>query len=155
MSTKAMFKFYDESDTVYIYKWSNEVNPWNAFKEIKKTFESEYAFKLPRYEAYQFSAAFLMANRNTGEINPTGGTNYRIMSGPDSDAHWLYAVSWKGDYLWIEVFLFDEEVFNGCFGLFEEWQSKYKKEAYKIDTGRRKKLMTIDEMKNLLKESTE
>lgn len=97
MSTKAIFTFKDDSRGVYnVYNhWDGD--PEYAYNKIKNALP--YAWKLPRFEADEFSAAFIAGNK-------TEHGNFRCYIGnkadnPDIDFH--YIVTLKDNELYIEA----------------------------------------------------
>jgi len=83
MSTRCCFKFSDDSCEVSVYK-HYDGHPINAYQCILKAIP--YAWPLPRYEAYDFAAAFIAANKMIG-----GGDIY-VSSGVHCDLDYWYRV---------------------------------------------------------------
>lgn len=66
MSTRATVTVKDESDTFHIYTHGDGYPSYQA-KRIKKAIA--YAWPLPRFEAMDFAAAFVAANKEKGGGN--------------------------------------------------------------------------------------
>lgn len=63
MATRAVYSFKDQSNTYHIYKH------WDGYPEGALEFLANalpYAWPLPRYEAADFAAAFVAANKKPG-----------------------------------------------------------------------------------------
>lgn len=90
MSTRAAYTFIDETGVFHVYKhWDGY--PTGAAMHLKATLESGKAWALPRYEADEFAAAFIAANKDSdGDI--------RLLKSPRkvSDIEYAYTV-WKAD----------------------------------------------------------
>ena len=69
MGTRAVYSFSDDGETYHVYKhWDGY--PQNALQYI--SFAKDRAWKLPRYEADEFAASFVAANKNgEGDIRLT------------------------------------------------------------------------------------
>ena len=65
MGTRAIYIFEDEHEEVHVYKHYDNY-PLGAVDFIENA--KEYAWELPRFEADEFAAAFVAANKN-----PKGG----------------------------------------------------------------------------------
>ena len=110
MGTRAIYIFEDEHEEVHVYKHYDNY-PLGAVDFIENA--KEYAWELPRFEADEFAAAFVAANKSrTG-----GGVRLVNASFKDRDEmleanHWCdyhYVISKHNSQdLWIEI-----------------WQSRY------------------------------
>jgi len=63
MGTRAVFTFKDSNDTFSVYKH------WDGYPEGAANFLTnafDFAWKLPRFEAADFAAAFIAANKTAG-----------------------------------------------------------------------------------------
>lgn len=106
MGTRAIYIFEDEHEEVHVYKHYDNY-PLGAVDFIENA--KEYAWELPRFEADEFAAAFVAANKNRkgGEVRLV---NARFK---DRDAmleanHWCdyhYVISKHNSQdLWIEIY---------------------------------------------------
>lgn len=97
MSTHAVFTFKDQNNTFHVFKhWDGD--PASAAQYLTKA--KRKAWPLPRFEADDFSAAFVAANK------PKGGGDIRLMpSGPNSYSHaYHYEVTHAGNTLHVKAF---------------------------------------------------
>lgn len=96
MSTRALFTFTDERTTVDVYKHSDGY-PKGALKAIEKAFD--YSWMLPRFEADEFAASFVAANKKPNEGSSHLGGGIRLMNSNDipGDIEFQYVVSYSGD----------------------------------------------------------
>ena len=63
MGTRGIYKFIDQRSTYYVYKhWGNR--PSGAAVFIQNALQ--LAWRLPRFEADEFSASFIAANKKEG-----------------------------------------------------------------------------------------
>ena len=62
MSTRAIYTFKDEHETVHVYKHYDGY-PSGALGAIKSAITSGQTWTLPRFEAAEFSAGFIAANK--------------------------------------------------------------------------------------------
>lgn len=63
MGTRAVITFIDEDNTFHVYKhWDG--NPEDILKCIE--YAKPFAWELPRFEADEFAAAFIAANKEKG-----------------------------------------------------------------------------------------
>lgn len=116
MGTRAMFSFIDEDNTFHVYMhWDGY--PSNAAASINNALTK--AWKLPRFEADEFAAAFVAANK-TGEGNirllPSGTVNG--VAPPDIE--YRYEVSVKKGQLHVRALSAynDKQLFNGTLAKF-------------------------------------
>jgi len=91
MGTRAVYTFKDQFDTFHIYKH------WDGYPTGAADFINEataFAWELPRFEAADFAAAFVVANKCNG------GDVY-ISAGPDAhgDLSYVYEISSLGGAL--------------------------------------------------------
>ena len=86
MSTRATFTFADQIDEVTVYK-HHDGYPYGAAVSLMATVQSGRAWPQPRWEASEFAAAFVAANKD----KPGG---IRILSAWDSaaDIEWHYRI---------------------------------------------------------------
>ncbi len=81
MGTRAVFTFTDENCTACVYVMCDG-GPVSAIQQIMASLN--YAWALPRFEADEFAAAFIRANK----VYPGG---YRVVSERDQYTDWEYA----------------------------------------------------------------
>ena len=75
MSTRAIYTFYDSDDEIHVYK-HHDGYPYNGGLHNGETFEGGglvwikdakgFAWDLPRFEADEFAASFVKANKSVG-----------------------------------------------------------------------------------------
>jgi hypothetical protein len=96
MSTRAVYTFIDEHNKFHVYKhWDNY--PEGAHTFIKKA--KELAWELPRFEASEFGAAFIAANKSEGGgVYLTKGWKYH------GDLSYRYEIRQVGDKLEVRTF---------------------------------------------------
>ena len=106
MSTQAIYKFVDESGMSRVFKhWDNY--PEGAALFLNKA--KELAWPLPRFEADEFAAAFIAANKTrAGDLRVLDGDQtwnvdyiYKVSKGHDGNLHVdIFELDWKtGDYV--------------------------------------------------------
>lgn len=93
MSTGASFEFKDKYDSYLVYKHCDGY-PSGAADSIKGALL--YAWELPRFEASDFAAAFIAANKTHG-----GGNIYCVVE-PGLDVHYRYIVTCEDGRLMVE-----------------------------------------------------
>tara|TARA_R100000951_G_scaffold109149_1_gene105963 strand:- start:97 stop:522 length:426 start_codon:yes stop_codon:yes gene_type:complete len=134
MGTRAIYIFEDEHEEVHVYKHYDNY-PLGAVDFIENA--KEYAWELPRFEADEFAAAFVAANKNRkgGEVRLV---NARFK---DRDAmleanHWCdyhYVISKHNSQdLWIEIFesRYDMDSDDTAWVLIDELTHTEMKEKY-------------------------
>lgn len=92
MSTRAIYRFKDKYKSITVYKHHDNY-PSGALWFIQRALE--YAWELPRFEADEFAAAFVAANKGKG------GGNIRLGNFV-MDEEFNYEISIKNDELWIK-----------------------------------------------------
>ncbi len=95
MGTRAVYTFIDEDTRHSVFKhWDGY--PRGACRFIENALA--LAWPLPRFEADEFAAAFVAANKQ-------GTGNIRLTEGPDAhgDLEYAYDISRKGDQLHIRI----------------------------------------------------
>tara|TARA_R100000656_G_scaffold17391_1_gene16303 strand:+ start:670 stop:1098 length:429 start_codon:yes stop_codon:yes gene_type:complete len=111
MSTRACYTFSDQSGDVHVYK-HHDGYPYCKFPQgeggglVWINDAKKFAWPLPRFEADEFAAAFVAANK----VTPTGGV--RLINTPDpwdfsSDSEYWYKVSCVDGELFVAVFSVD------------------------------------------------
>lgn len=108
MSTRATYEFRDDIDKFVIYKHSGG-NPFEALKAIKKALE--YAWPLPRYEACEFAAAFVAANKQKNNGYQGGGVylSTDAYRHGDTDYHYLVEHLELGQLGFLHVVCYDRD----------------------------------------------
>lgn len=102
MSTRAMYTFQDERTTVHVYKHFDGY-PSGAHEFI--TNAMPYAWDLPRFEADDFAAAFVAANKTQGGGNVRlCGTAIQEPWQFSSDSEYWYVITCPNGELHIEAF---------------------------------------------------
>jgi hypothetical protein len=103
MGTRAVYTFKDEDSSFSVYKHydgypEGEGGGPGAFGFIKAA--KQFAWELPRFDASEFAAAFIKANKNEA-----GGDVY-LTHGPDrhSDLSYKYEITRDGDKLVVRTF---------------------------------------------------
>ena len=104
MSTRGCYRFTDETQCLTVYKHSDNYpdGQHGGVAAIAKTLP--IAWELPRFEADEFAAAFIAANKG-------GSGNVRLLNTPDRttlehmpfDIEYLYDVTEKGGKLMVKV----------------------------------------------------
>ena len=107
MGTRAIYIFEDDHEEVYVYKHYNNY-PSGAADFIEKA--KELAWELPRFEADEFAAAFVAANKNRkgGEVRLVNARFVGREAMLDAN-HWCdyyYVISFipQEQTLWVEVY---------------------------------------------------
>lgn len=103
MSTRAVYTFKDEYDSFSVYKHydgypAGQGAGTGAFGFIEAA--KEFAWDLPRFEASEFAAAFIAANKNKagGDLYVTEGPEYH------ADLSYKYEITAKQNSLLVKVF---------------------------------------------------
>jgi hypothetical protein len=116
MATRGTYTFKDDSHVIRIYKhWDNY--PSTALKFIEKALE--YAWELPRFEADEFAASFVAANKSKD------GGDIRLGDVPAGHREeYNYEITLKNNELYIVCTdIVGEEQFSGslntCQKMFE------------------------------------
>jgi len=111
MSTRAMYTFKDEYETVHVYKHCDGY-PEGGLSWIANA--RNYAWQLPRFEPDDFASAFVAANKTRfdpkAEYPVHAGGNVRLCNTSiqepwqmASDAQYHYVVYLRGGMLWVEI----------------------------------------------------
>lgn len=115
MGTRATFTFADEHDQPTVFQhWDGD--PPSGLENIKKA--QTLAWGLPRFEANEFSAAFVAANKDRA-----GG--FRLTESHDSfgDTEYHYTVTCRDGVLWVLIHhVYDDQDEEGTL---EELLEKY------------------------------
>lgn len=110
MSTRAVYTFKDEYDTIHVYK-HHDGYPEGGLSWIANA--RNYAWPFPRFEASDFAAAFVAANKprfDPKDKYPTSGGGVRLARtgitepwqlAPDAEYH--YIVTWENGGLQVEI----------------------------------------------------
>lgn len=122
MSTRAVYTFKDEDDTFSVYKHFDGY-PSGAAEFIERA--KSKAWVLPRYEASDFAAAFITANKQ-------GAGDVRMSEGPDAhgDLSFCYEIKQKNDgdadlYVIARDGSNSRTLFGGTLGEFIDWAKTY------------------------------
>lgn len=120
MGTRGTYKFIDNRNTVSLYKhWDNY--PSGALGFIEKALE--YSWELPRFEADEFAASFIAANKQKG------GGDIRIENLTQYEEY-NYEISLKNNELWIFCQQEDgQPIFSGSLDNFRLWVKELTKKA--------------------------
>ena len=107
MGTRALFSFKDEHNTLTVYKhWDGYPEKRGAYGFIAKAVS--FAWELPRFEADDFAAAFVAANKKQG-----GGdirlTNEATTNGDTMGIEYWYTITAENDCLKVEC----RDLWNG------------------------------------------
>lgn len=94
MSAGASFEFKDKYDSYLVYKHCDGY-PSGAADSIKGALL--YAWELPRFEASEFAAAFIAANKTHG-----GGNVYCDVKEHSSDVQYRYIITCEDGRLMVE-----------------------------------------------------
>jgi hypothetical protein len=101
MATRAVYTFRDDYNQFHVYKH------WDGYPEAALEFIAKaqgYAWDLPRYEAADFAAAFVVANKK-----PSGGDVYLTTHWEShSDLAFRYLVEFKDGGLEVRTYEADE-----------------------------------------------
>jgi len=101
MSTRAMYTFKDERDTIHVYMHSDGY-PEGGLSWIANA--RKLAWPFPRFEASDFAAAFVGANKqNYGNVRLCGPA-YQKASDFSGDSEYWYQISFRKDNLHIEIY---------------------------------------------------
>lgn len=97
MSTRATYEFIDRFDNLTVYKHHDGYPEW-ALLFIHRGLQ--YAWPLPRFEASDFSAAFIAANKKEGGgVRCTTGRDAH----PDTVYHYVVKAAELGTDLFVEI----------------------------------------------------
>lgn len=106
MSTRACYEFLQAGDSqwgslatsVTIYGHSDGY-PTGALEKIKAVLDQKLCWELPRFEASDFSAGFVAANKDGGgEIYVTSNAKAH------GDLSYLYEIAFKNKHIWVRCF---------------------------------------------------
>lgn len=119
MSTRAVYTFKDSDNTFHVYKHCDGY-PEGAAIFIKKAVA--LAWPLPRFEASEFSAAFVAANKERGgDIYLTGGYD------DHGDLDYRYEITFKDNQIHVQAFThtigagkLNRSIFQGTLEKFEK-----------------------------------
>ena len=114
MSTRAIYTFYDSDDEIHVYK-HHDGYPYNGGLHNGETFEGGglvwikdakgFAWDLPRFEADEFAASFVKANKSVG-----GGVRLIGNQQPweyASDCEYWYKITSEGEDVRVTVLSVD------------------------------------------------
>ena len=101
MSTRAMYTFMDNSTTVHVYK-HHDGYPEGAIDFIGASIP--YAWELPRFEASDFAAAFVAANKHNGGGGVRlCGTDIKDPWDFACDVEFHYTITLNNDVIWVQI----------------------------------------------------
>lgn len=119
LSTRAVYTFSDSNDMFHVYK-HHDGYPSGAYDSIVRALS--YAWDLPRFEASEFGAAFITANKDKG-----GGIYLTSHWKAHGDLEYRYEISFYQGTLYIiafEVSLTNQEstlIFTGTLKEFSKF----------------------------------
>ena len=116
MSTRAVYTFVDaDGARFHVYK-HHDGYPTGAAEAISNA--TKLAWVLPRFEADEFGAAFIAANKDSAG-------SLRLTSGPDAhgDLEYRYEIRCKAGRLHVTAFTVgpSEQIFDGTLAKFTAW----------------------------------
>ena len=99
MSTRAVFTFKDNYGEYSVYKHMDGY-PSRAGESLKATLDSKKCWDFPRFEADEFAAAFIAANK-------TEGGNLRLTNRANNhdDLGYNYIITFKDNSLFIQCYI--------------------------------------------------
>jgi len=101
MGTRAVYTFKDKHESFNVYKHYDGY-PTEALESIKAA--KEFAWDLPRFEASDFAAAFIAANKQPG-----GGDVYMTKSYKDHmDLEYRYEIEANEKKLFVKIYQVEE-----------------------------------------------
>jgi len=102
MSTRACYSFSDNEQIYYVYK-HHDGYPEGAIEAICRA--RLFAWELPRFEADEFAAAFIAANKGkTG-----GGIRLTHHWNNHCDLEYFYEITSKNNELYLKAFRVDDD----------------------------------------------
>jgi hypothetical protein len=125
MSTRASYTFKDEDETFHVYK-HHDGYPSGAVRWIEAAVSK--AWELPRFEASDFGAAFIAANKKNG-----GGVRLmhsgEIKDVAPSDIEYRYEIEAKKGVIYVAAFKTkywgeprtDKYLWNGALSAMKKW----------------------------------
>ncbi len=121
MSTRAVYGFKDDYSTFWVYV-HHDGYPEGAAEKFKDTLDSKRIWPLPRYEADEFAAGFIAANKTE-----SGSVRLTIGPGSHSDTEFCYVVSMESYGLRIVAFDSGDTIGKVFFdGPLDKFIEKYK-----------------------------
>jgi hypothetical protein len=111
LGTRACYIFKDADQSFCVYgHWDGM--PSGALEKILDTVNSELCWEFPRFEASDFAAAFVAANKHKG-----GGGIYLTTSPKyHGDLAYTYEITFKKEHLWVKVYRYNstkKAIFSG------------------------------------------
>ncbi len=110
MSTRAIYTFYDSANEVHVYK-HHDGYPYNGGLHNGETFEGgglvwikdakAFAWDLPRFEADEFAASFVKANKPVGGGVRLIGDQQPWESAPDCEYWYKITSEGENDNVWL------------------------------------------------------
>ena len=100
MSTRAIYTFKDEHGEYHVYKHSDGYPSW-ALRFIEAA--TKNAWPLPRFEADEFAAAFVAANKEgCGGVRLTAGATWQDTAW--ADIQYRYLIQMRGKQLCVDAY---------------------------------------------------
>jgi hypothetical protein len=137
MGTRAIYIFEDDHEEVHVYKHYDNY-PEGAVDFIENA--KEYAWELPRFEADEFAAAFVAANKNRkgGEVRLVNARfkDREEMLEANDWCDYYYVISFipQEQALWVEIwesrFEYNGSVNEQSWVLIDELTHDHMKEKY-------------------------
>ncbi len=100
MSTRAMYTFKDQYHTIHVYKHCDGY-PSGGLSWIANA--RNHAWPLPRFEADDFAAGFVVANKDRGGDVRLCGPEVKEPYQMAADAEYHYVVTFKAKELHVEI----------------------------------------------------
>ncbi len=124
MSTRAVYTFTEGKDKYHVYK-HHDGYPGGAARAIRKAVE--HAWDLPRFEADEFAAAFVAANKTETRAGQRGG-GVRLTHGPKKhgDLEFRYEITFQ-DELHVKCYEVGEKdrlIWSGTLDQMDAWVAK-------------------------------
>lgn len=98
MSTRAVYGFKDDRNTFWVYV-HHDGYPTGAAEKFDEVLQSKKVWELPRFEADEFAAGFVAANK-------TSSGSVRLTTGPEAhgDTEYAYLIEQDGGALVITAY---------------------------------------------------
>jgi hypothetical protein len=120
MATRSVFTFRDNLGSYSVYKH------WDGYPEGAAEFLTKsigYAWKLPRYEASDFAAAFVSANKGSGGGDVYLTTNHEAHG--DIDYVYVVSSSDRNGQLIVRVYEVNDKLEEIFYGRLKDFVDKY------------------------------
>ena len=100
MSTRAMYTFKDNSNTIHVYK-HHDGYPEGGLSWIANTLA--LAWPLPRFEASEFAASFVAANKDSSGGIRLCGTRIQEPWHFSTDSEYHYVITCVGGEIYVSI----------------------------------------------------